>query len=164
MNEYVNKLFDNPELIEHSVDIIDHKETLANLAMNQDVVEFGVRCGFSSVCFLKTCKSLTSYDIDFTDQAKQLKKECPSWTFNHKSSLEVQIPECDVLFIDSEHTYKQLTAELNMHHHKVKKYIAMHDTNMPELSNAMFEFIENTNWTIHYKTDSCNGLTVLINS
>ena len=162
MNAYVDKLFNNPQLIGHYPDIIGHKNTLADLGKDHDVVEFGVRCGFSSVCFLKFCKSLTSYDIDFTEQAQTLKWECPKWNFNHKSSLEVEIPECDVLFIDSDHTYKQLTAELEMHEAKVKKFIAMHDTYIPEMRSALNNFLDKSRkWDILSDTPDCNGFTVL---
>ncbi len=52
--------------------------------------------------------------------------------YDHKDIEQILIPETiektDLLFIDSNHTYNQLTAELTNHAEKVSKYIIMHDT------------------------------------
>ena len=162
MNAFVEKLYNNPSLVSYSCDIALHKEYLHEISKDQDVVELGVRCGFSSVCFLKGCKTLTSYDIDFTEEAQTLKWECPKWKFNKESSLEVEIPNCDILFIDTDHTYSQLLAELTKHHSKSKKHIIMHDTYLDGMSKALNEFLDNhKEWKIVLDTPACNGLTTL---
>jgi len=162
MNKYVEKLFNNPGLVSYSCDIHEHKNYLAEIGKDKDVVELGVRCGFSSVCFLSSCKSLTSYDIDFTEEAQNLKWEVPSWKFHKESSLEVTIPECDVLFIDTDHTYHQLLSELERHHSKAKTNIIMHDTYLDGMRKALNEFLANhPEWTIEFDTPANNGLTTL---
>ena len=48
--------------------------------------------------------------------------------FIQTNSLEFSFNSVDLLFIDSLHTYTQLTKELMLHAKKVKKYIILHDT------------------------------------
>lgn len=115
-------------------DINEHVPTLKDLATGQDlVVEFGVRTGVSTIGLLAgKPKKLLSYDVNDSVQARTLvavaKKENLDFEFNIGNSLEVVIPECDVLFIDTLHTGKQVLNELLKHHVKVRKYIAFHDT------------------------------------
>lgn len=45
--------------------------------------------------------------------------------------MAIQIKPCDMLFIDSLHTYCHLTHELETFSPKVNKYIALHDTSAP---------------------------------
>lgn len=47
------------------------------------------------------------------------------------NDLEVQLPECDILMIDTLHTYDQLLKELKLLSGKTKRYILMHDTSPP---------------------------------
>ena len=101
------------------------------------------------------------------------------------SSLEFSFNTVDLLFIDTLHTYTQLTQELMLHAQKVKKYIILHDTefygekgqnNKDEEGNylcphwetkgighAIQEFLENpyTGWIMDQHYENCNGLTVL---
>lgn len=53
------------------------------------------------------------------------------FSFWEKNDMEIDIPETDFLFIDSLHTYRHLSYELETFSPKVRKYIAMHDTSDP---------------------------------
>jgi hypothetical protein len=99
--------------------------------------------------------------------------------------LNMEIPECDLLFIDTLHNYNQLKQELSLHSNKVKKYIIFHDTvsfaysdeknademgmlnqietNLPKgLWPAIEEFLyHNRDWVIWEKKPNNNGLTIL---
>lgn len=162
MNEYVKNIYDNPELVQYSVDICEHKEYLKNIAEGLVVVELGVRNAFSSCCFLMSCKKLISYDTYETEYTKKLEQSCEEWSFNIGNSLEIEIPDCDVLFLDTEHNYTQLLGELNLHHKKCKKYIVMHDTNMDFLKSAIRDFLRyNVNWRIAEVFSHNNGITTL---
>jgi hypothetical protein len=162
MNAYVENLYNNIHLVPYSIDITSHVKYLGDTSKNQEVVELGVRCGVSTVCFLSGCKKLTSYDIVQTEEAKKLAHECPEWSFNLADSLKIEIPECDILFIDTAHTYEQLLKELNLHNDKVKKLIIMHDTNMPELKRSIQEFLNShPKWSIAREVTDSNGLTTL---
>jgi hypothetical protein len=87
--------------------------------------------------------------------------------------LDITIEETDLLFIDTYHTYSQLTQELRLHGNKARKYIAFHDTytfglrgedgtDNQGLLSAVIEFIiANPHWRLKiYKTNN-NGFTVL---
>ena len=162
MNNYVYRLYEEPRLVPYSIDILGHRQYLSSIAKNQEIVELGVRCGFSSVCFLTTCSKLTSYDIILTDEAKKLQQETPEWTLIEGNSLTVEIPECDILFIDTLHSYEQLFAELNQHHAKARKLIIMHDTNMPSLKTAVADFLAaHSKWSVARESTESNGLTTL---
>lgn len=113
-------------------DINEHAPALHALAKGCDhVVEFGVRHGVSTVAMLAAQpKKLTVYDISRQPEVKELERlkgDC-EFTFINASSLVVEIEPCDVLFIDTQHTAKQLHGELMLHADKVRKFIAMHDT------------------------------------
>ena len=78
------------------------------------------------------------------------------------NDLELEIEPTDLLFIDSLHTYEHLTAELEMHHKSVKKYLILHDTIKPEMARAVVEFLyKNDEWSIIEVLPDSYGITVL---
>lgn len=81
------------------------------------------------------------------------------------NTLTMEIDTTDLLFIDTDHTYVQLSAELARHAHKARKYLAFHDTDEPcghELMPAVLEFLaSHPEWRVKYHTRSCHGFTVL---
>jgi len=86
------------------------------------------------------------------------------FSFSIEDSLAVDIEKTDLLFIDTDHIYKQLKAELELHHSKVEKYIILHDTESckTELWPALCEFLEkNQEWTVIEHFPNNNGLTIL---
>ncbi len=92
------------------------------------VVEFGVKRGYSSSAFLLSAADrVTSYDIVSTPDAIALKRLMPSWDYRVESTLTAVIPPCDVLFIDSLHTYAQVAAELTLHADKARHLLIFHD-------------------------------------
>ena len=100
--------------------------------------------------------------------------------FLEQNSISNELPERDLLFIDTWHSYRQLLAELRMHNNNTKKYIILHDTTLfanidedyygssgiyPEIGlwNAIQTFLkENNNWKLHKRLENNNGLTILI--
>ncbi|MBA3604299.1 MAG: hypothetical protein H0W50_11845 [Parachlamydiaceae bacterium] len=54
-----------------------------------------------------------------------------SFQFLAENEMQIDIPQTDMLFINSMHTYCHLTYELNKFASKVNKYIALHDTSPP---------------------------------
>lgn len=151
-------------------DINEHLPTIHKYAnMSDCVVEFGVRDGVSTSAILaSSAKRVFSYDLAYNntveksfEYARLSGKNC---SYNFGDSRLVEIDACDLLFIDTEHTYEQLIVELNNHHHKVKNFIVMHDTvTFPELNRAIDEFLyNNTEWQIHKSFHNNNGLTILV--
>ncbi len=164
-------------------DINQHMDRLLELARECDhVVEGGVRYVISTWAFLLGCAcrggTVVSYDWIPTDHSEAAEKTCLDagvpWDFRKADWLHVEIPETDLLFIDTCHTYKQLTEEFRLHAPKAKKYIVLHDTVLfglegedgtkPGLWQAVEDFVALGEWKIHeHLTNQC-GLTTLIRS
>jgi hypothetical protein len=142
MFEYIESLFVN--LKSQKGDINEHLETLKNLASEcNSVVEFGVRWMVSVIALaVSGCKELHAYDTEHPagfdhNRFKELEDYCEKYDiyfeFNKSDVLEIDtIPECDMLFVDTFHTYSQLKCELFLFSSKVKKYIVIHDTTFYE--------------------------------
>lgn len=118
-------------------DIVEHLNTLRNLANKcEHVTEFGTRFGIStSALICGQPDTVVSYDINkgffepYQSEVEALAQAAGvNFQFVEGDVLGVSIEETDLLFIDTYHTYNQLTKELNKHNSKVKKYIVLHDT------------------------------------
>jgi hypothetical protein len=141
------------------------------------VTEFGVQKGASSTAFAAgKPKKFTSYELyDVMDSSvKALLGRYAGWKYHSGSnSLTTDIEEVDVLFIDTDHMYEQLLAELRRHSGKVKHCILLHDTincglvgergaGPKGLLHAINEFIaEHDEWFIEKTYMFNHGLTVL---
>ena len=132
-------------------------------------IEMGVRDGQSSRAFLiNDHLKLISYDLYLDPRveflfgvARTTGMDCQYVMAN---TLEIEINEIDLLFIDTDHTYIQLSQELKLHGNKAKKYLVFHDTvtYSKELLPAIFEFMaDNPHWKIKQQYSDCNGLTIL---
>jgi len=171
-------------------DIHEHLPTLKKYAEEcSHITEMGVRWIVSTYAFLMgKPDKLISIDIQHpnTWNADLSPVEAAANEVNAKfefilgDTLQIDIEETDLLFIDTWHAYKQLKAELNRHHSKAKKYIILHDTTSyefkdetsyeslgwhgdgPGIGQAIDEFLaENTDWVLHEKFTNNNGLTIL---
>lgn len=118
-------------LSRHS-DIREHLGLLHGLALQcKQVVEFGFRTGISASAFLAAGANLRSFDIDSRcrTNVRHLAKIYPNtFVFKVGDSTKVEIPRCQMLFIDTDHTYKTTLAELRGHASMVDKWIVLHDT------------------------------------
>jgi hypothetical protein len=175
-------------------DINEHLPTLRKYAEEcESIVEMGVRGIVSTWAFLSAKpKKLISLDLYHPssfggnlDEVIQLSSENGiEFEFVEKSSLEYEMPNADLLFIDTWHDYLQLKKEMFRHHSKVNKYIILHDTttfgytdesfydeygnsrpetNLPKgLYPAVEEFLfANKEWRLWEKKSNNNGLTIL---
>jgi hypothetical protein len=164
--------------IKNPSDINENVNVLYELAKEcNTVVEMGVRTGVSTRAFLNTNVKLISFDIVLDYKVQQLfdyaKKQNKDVQYIKDNVLNIEIDECDLLFIDTLHTYDQLKQELKLHGNKAKKYIAFHDTHTfglrDEVGNgrkglmtAIIEFMStNPHWVFHIHKTNNNGLTVL---
>jgi hypothetical protein len=107
-----------------------HLPRLAALAAGcRLAVEFGVKRAGSSAALLMGAEYLTSYDIVPTPEARRLQASAPSrWEYRIGDSRTAPVERCDLLFIDSLHTYEQMRAELARHADAVGRYLVCHDT------------------------------------
>jgi hypothetical protein len=166
-----------------SSDINEHLPTLKKYAKEcETIVEMGVRTIVSTWAFLSgNPKKLIS--VDYKNPSEYNSTDLPlvetsskergiDFSFILSDSRTVDIPECDLLFIDTLHTYPQIKVELEVHSKKVKKYIVFHDTEtfrtVGEINTevgiwpAIEEFLEkNPEWTIHEIFKNNNGLTII---
>lgn len=150
-------------------DISEHVQYLHELAKECDsVVELGVRTGVSTRAFLPLDVKLRSYDIYIDDTVEKLFAISRELGHDHQyilgNSLEIDIEPADMMFVDTDHNYAQVTGELERHASKIKKYIGFHDTQIfaHEVLRAVNDFLEkNKEWVIHYHADNNNGLTVI---
>jgi hypothetical protein len=145
--------------------------------------EFGVRGVVSTYALMMgKPKILKSYDItpiedhgvSRNDLVSLAKENGVEFEFIVGNTLQIEIDETDLLFIDTWHTYDQLKKELELHADKVKKYLIFHDTTTfgqvgehhpIGLWPAIEEFlISNNNWVIEKKLENNNGLTILKNN
>lgn len=164
-------------------DINEHLPTLYLYACDCDsVVEIGLGTTSNAVrAFLKGCPKVISYDIDpMAEVVKDVQEYADhlgsNWEFRLRNSLSIEIPECDFLFIDGDHSYDIVKAELALHHIKVKQYIGFHDvvsycdrnengsSGVQGIVPAIFEFMkEHPQWKVSYYSPFNNGLLILIN-
>ena len=178
-------------------DINEHLPTIKEYSIGCDtIIEMGVRSPVSTFALLAgRPKKLTSIDIlhpsNFPGGSQELSlayelaiEENIEFTFLQNDSLTYNIDECDLLLIDTWHTYRQLISELITHNDNVKKYIILHDTttyavedeanwaHSPEpnfvgeykqgLWTAVEDFIQHyPQWIIEKKYTNNNGLTIL---
>lgn len=159
------------KLCKSSSDINEHLPTLRDLAKEcSHITEMGVRYIVSTWAFIEGMDKGTLVSIDYKhpstyggDIAKveqACKDKGVDFIFIEGDTREITIDKTDLLFIDTDHTYEQLSAELKKHASKAKKYIVLHDTeSCPEMLPAIDEL---KGWKVekHYKNN--NGLTVLV--
>lgn len=187
-------------------DINEHLRTLAEYAARcATVCEMGVRGAVSTSAFAyglaisgSDTKKLMCVDIASCPEVekyfKLLKDFNVETSFTKADSATIEIPQVDLLFIDTWHCYGHLKRELAKHHTKVNKWIIMHDTEVDKLKGedvrmgsvdrvmrrnppypqeeiekglwpAIEEFLSaNSNWRIEKKFDNNNGLTILTRS
>lgn len=169
--EYINAL-STPSDINENVNI------LYELALEcNTVAEFGVRTGVSTRAFLYANVRLLSFDLELNSRVQQLfdeaTKQGKEVQYIQDDVLNIEIDQVDMLFIDTLHTYEQLSMELKLHGNKAAKYIVFHDTytyglrgesnqDKKGLLTAIIEFmIDNPHWKFKINKTNNNGLLVL---
>lgn len=162
----LNELFEQRQLTPHNIN--EHMVTLASYALHvQHIVEIGTDIGFSTISFLTgKPKRIDCYDIarsPFVDELEKMAKEEGIGLFFHPGhSFQAEVPECDLLFIDSDHTPECLGRELALHANKSRGWLILHDTvSSPDMLPALYDFLEtNPHWKLERHYDHQNGLTI----
>ncbi len=160
-------------------DINEHLPTLKKYAEEcKHITEMGVRGIVSTYALLMgKPKTLISYDINMCnwEPVRELVKDDTNFEFKIGNTLDIEIEQTDLLFIDTLHNYRQLSRELLLHADKVNKYIIFHDTTSYELNGesyegkreegiwpAILDFIHhNPQWVIWERYTNNNGLTII---
>ena len=161
-----------------SSDMIGHMATIKRYSSEcKSAVEFGVYdCTSTWALMAGHPEKLTSYDVARRPEVDEVEQVSPGsgtvFKFVLANTVEVEIEETDLLFIDSDHHYAHLKRELELHAGKVRKYILLHDTEIfahmdqdykgVGLWPAIEEFLAaHPEWRIKEKFTHCHGLTVL---
>ena len=159
-------------------DINENVHILHELAQEcKTVVEFGVRTGVSTRAFLASDVQLLSFDIILHPKVQELFRTAQahgkSVQYIKADVLDIRVDPMDMLFIDTLHTYEQLSKELALHGNQAQRYIAFHDTytfglrgedgrDRRGLMTAIIEFlIKNPHWRFKIHNINNNGFTVL---
>jgi hypothetical protein len=155
--------------------------------MCESIIEMGTREGCSIYAFAAAKpKFLRSMDLYRNGHAGELEEACREVGIDYEhqvaSTLEVDVPEVDMIFIDTEHSYAQLKAELALHGNKAKRFLVFHDTvtfgysdsssygdqglelveGKRGLMPAINEFLEaNPHWVVDLVKENNNGMTFL---
>lgn len=158
-------------------DISAHLPVLYKYAAScKKIVEFGVNDCTTTAAFLYAQPDeLHSYDIKRFPQVDEMEKLAgrTRFEFHEQSTLDADIPECDLLFIDDLHTGEHVRQELAKHADKVRRYLFFHDTTLFHSAGEVpgsegvwtpvAEFLrESPDWRLLYQTDECNGLVGLM--
>ena len=119
------------------VDINEHLPTLREYSSKCDhVTEMGTRFAVSTHALLiGKPKKVVAIDLNkdfylpYENDVNQFAKDCGvEYQFIEGDVLKIDIEQTDMLFIDTLHTYNQLTKELHKHEKNVNKWILLHDT------------------------------------
>jgi hypothetical protein len=107
-----------------------HLSRLRDLASGCTLaVEFGVKRAASSSALLLGASCLISYDLVPTPEAQRLHGLLRyRWDYHIGDSRYAPAVDCELLFIDSLHTYEQCRDELTRHADLVSRYLVFHDT------------------------------------
>lgn len=177
MNANLQAKFDKARENNGSTDTYEYVELFSQYAAQcSHVTEFGVRDCTSTWGFLAGLpKEMHSYDVirsSILDELEPIAKDNGiNFTFHKENVLENDIAETDLLFIDTQHTYKQVAGELTRHAKKVRKWILFHDTTLfgevgddgsAGLNQGINEFlVANPEWKLKEKLESKWGLTII---
>ena len=160
------------------IDLNEHMPTLRRYAEEcKHVTEFGTRFVVSTYAFMAAKPDkLVTYDLyphPNIWKADQLAKEnYVEFAFMERDTTKVEIEPTDLLFVDTAHTYKQVSTELALHAAKVRKYIIFHDTvsygyhdedgSPGGVMPAVTEFLAaNSQWAVKEQYENCNGLMII---
>jgi hypothetical protein len=168
-------------LCETPSDIHQHLPTLMKYASEcEHITEMGVRNIVSTFALLMgEPKRMISYDINWASGIESViqwaNAEGIDFDFRLADTTQLTIAETDLLFIDTLHNYNQLKKELELHSHKVRKYLIFHDTTSFEFIGesyegkvdekgiwyAIEELLEEGKWELKERFTNNNGLTIL---
>ena len=160
-------------------DLNEHLPKLRSLAEQcESVVEFSTRRESTVAFWTAAPERFVSYNLEVDEIYKvlhaieEVRGRMELFQTNVGDSLEVdEIPECDLLFLDTEHNAIRLQAELDKHLPRVRRFLVLHDTHAfgevgDDGGQGLLYTIrtlcrENPEWSIVQHTNQQYGLTVL---
>jgi hypothetical protein len=135
----------------------------------ETILELGVFTGLTTTALmLASPKRLVSVDI--SDAYFHIRSEVEAaaktlgvdFEFRMADDLVMDAFPCDLLFIDTTHTYEQTLAELNRFGPLTRRKIILHDTAMASVFQAVFQWLwENKTFHIVHHDSRGSGAMVL---
>lgn len=141
--------------VHHDIDM--HADFLTEVAKG-DILEIGVRTGISTAAFLRGLEKNGGhlYSLDTNSDCGKVFAGHPQWTFIHGDSRDASVIgrmlcPFDILFIDGDHTYEGVKADLANYAPLVKSggRIILHDVCSgydPGVRQAFDEYIDATKY------------------
>ena len=167
-------------------DINEHLPIIKKYTEECDsVLELGVRWVVAAYAFLAgNPKKYVGMDLDNPTKwganlellQKGAEQRGIDFEFRQCNDLEPSVynslPNFDLIFIDTDHTYEQVKNELEIYHKKCNKYLMLHDTvsfryggfgnDKKGIWAAITEFLsKNKEWELWESFANNNGLTIL---
>lgn len=132
----------------------------------KDVLEIGTGNGASTMAFAEAGARVNTLDIlEKNDIKKILDDVVPNQVNFITTNSQDYLPQSvDIIFIDGDHSYEAVKAELEKFHEYAKKFMILHDITNPAhegVNRALEEFLDNNNQWDFYQWFNCNGLAVL---
>lgn len=150
----------------HNID--KHLPLLRHLGSQcETITELGSDIGFSTTAFLASKpKRLVCVDVCIRPELLEVVRWADRATkveLLEYSSLDVELEECDLLLIDTLHTYNQVAGELSLHGDKARKFIALHDiVSFPEIVPAIRDWLDcHPEWIVREWSTLQSGMAVL---
>jgi cephalosporin hydroxylase len=167
-------------------DINEHLPTLKKYTEEcESVLELGVRWIVAAYAFLAgNPKKYVGLDLDHPEvhgaDVELLRRGAEQRGIDFTmivgddldDDLYNTLPNFDLIFIDTDHTYEQVKSELEIYHNKCNRYLILHDTvsfryggfnnDTKGIWTAITEFLEgNDEWELWESFANNNGLTIL---
>lgn len=159
-------------------DIWEHLPTLKAYAAGREVLELGVRSGWSTTAFLAARpKRLVSIDIatfslpkEMIDSAAELGIPWERITRDSALPLPPGYRQFDVTFVDTLHTATHVWHEICAHGPRTRMFMIFHDTEAlkyvgedkgPGIWKPIMELVNSGSWKLHQHFPNNNGLTIL---
>lgn len=163
-------------------DLNEHMDAIKELAAKcESAIDLGKRRESMVALAASGCASVLSLNTQADDDSyKAVARMSPQVTVQAFSLADPlpDLPPADLLFIDTQHTYSRLSAELAKYAPNVGRYIVLHDTvtsglrgddgelapdgSTRGLAHAVRDFLEaNPEWFIAQHTNQQHGLTTL---
>lgn len=136
------------------------------------IVELGVAQGQTSKIFLKCAKNVIgvdigAYQVNLQEMYDFAEKHNSKYTYINDDDLLIEPIDCDILFVDSDHTEEHVYAQLKKYSPHVKTYIALHDINPSTFGGSVLRGYERwynecgNDWEEYYRDYDRCGLLVI---
>jgi SAM-dependent methyltransferase len=134
-----------------------------------EILELGVFTGLSTTAFL-LARPKRLVAVDISDEHFAIRPELEhgaralgiDFEFRVADDLVMDPVACDLLFIDTSHTYEHTTAELERYGRFARKRIVLHDMNAAGVYQAVYQWLWNNKvfHIAHHDSRGCGAVVL----